>query len=350
MTIAQQILPLTAITKIIRSNIYYKKIAQAPELSADKNQWIQLFEQPGNSQHYYLANKKGKIYQLEQDNPENTALLVDITLISAEKPILQLDAFTLHPNFSRRDQAGFQTFYTAHVEKSSNNSKTKRLHESKLPIPLTFDAVIIEWQLNAAKQIEAEKQREVMRIAIASPESGISQLSFNPYSKSWQDDFSQLYISLSASPEMKRYPLYSGTILRIFPQASTTGSYSVPHSNPYYANKHINKAIYLFGAGQIQQFIWPDRYSNELLISHQYSRQKTTEQRLSYSNGGDDWREKVSNVFNSNNMLFANNLLVYRGQNAPALRNKLLFLTKNQQQWQLNSLPLEITTEEAQSK
>jgi hypothetical protein len=335
-----------------KKQLLLQKIAQAPQFSADKNQWIQLFEQPGNSQHYYLANKKGQIYQLEQDSPKSTTLLVDLPLLFPKNSILHLDSFTLHPNFSRRDQAGFQTFYTAHVEDVQGSNNQNRMHESKISTPLIFDAVIIEWQLNAAKQVDPKTQREVMRIAIDSPENGINQLSFNPYIKSWQENFSQLYISLSASQKMKRYPLYSGAILRIQPWESITGSYSVPHSNPYYANEHINKAIYMFGAGQVQQFIWPDRYSTQLLISHQSLLNNTKELKLSYSNGGDDWRQKTSKALTSKNTKapLPNNLLVYRGQNAPALRNKLLLLTNNKQQWQLNSLPLEITVEQIKGR
>ena len=323
-----------------------QKVAQAPQLETIKDQWLILLEQPGNSQYYYLANKGGKVYQLEQDSTDNTVLLLDLQRFSSEESALQLTAFTLHPNFSLRDQTGFGTFYTAHVEKVTSNRKRQRLKVSTAT-PLSYDAIVTEWQLNASKQVDESSQREVLRIAVPTLENGIRQLDFNPYSKSWHDDFAQLYISLSQSSELKQHPLYSGAILRIQPQRNGINSYSVPLDNPYYANEKFDRTLYLFGAGNINQFIWPDRYDTKLLISHQYDFKNTIRQWLSYSDGGEDWRKQAPTnfLYQNKNMLSANSLLVYRGQNAPTLRNKLLLLTKDKKQWQLNSLSHEISPE-----
>ncbi|KGJ97588.1 SHOCT domain-containing protein [Colwellia psychrerythraea] len=326
-----------------KNNYLLQKIAQAPQLENQENQdnqWIQLLEQPGNSQHYYLASKEGKIYQLEQDNPNGSSLLVDLQQRSAKNAMLVLSAFALHPNFSQRDQSGYGTFYTAHVEKTQKVNTTKRLQDSAISTPLNYDAIVTEWKLTQAKQVNISSQREVLRIAIANISNNISQLSFNPYSKSWHDDFAQLYIALSQSPKLIQYPLYSGVILRIDPQEISTASYSVPHGNPFFANKSIDETIYLLGAGQIRQFIWPDKYSKALLISHIYNFKDSIKNWLSYSYGGEDWRlyPPKSYIYQHKKLLAANSLLVYRGQNAPALRNKLLLLSKNKHHWQLSSL------------
>jgi hypothetical protein len=342
---------ITSITSSASKENKYllQKVAQAPQLTAEQNQWLLLLNQPGNSQSYYLANKRGKIYQLEQDSPDNISLLLDLQNISAKNPALQLSAFTLHPNFSLRNQTGFGTFYTAHVEKYTGNSKTKRLTDPTVTVPLAFDTVVTEWQLGLAKEVDESRRREVLRIAIPTVKNGIRQLSFNPYSKLWHEDFSQLYISLSQSPILKEYPLYSGAILRIHPQQNATESYSVPHSNPYYANDKIDKTLYLFGAGQIKKFIWPDKHADRLLLSHQYSFNDTIKHWVSYSDGGEDWRTRAPKVFlhQSKSDLSANSLLVYRGQNAPILRNKLLLLSKNNKHWQLDSLSREIISDTA---
>jgi len=331
-----------------QNHFLLQKVAQAPQVTNKDSHWLQLFEQPGNSQHYYLANKQGQIYQLEQDNPKSTALLLDLPQLMPKKSVLSLNAFTLHPNFSKLDQAGYATFYTAHVENHLKDSKVKRLHEPDISMTLSYDAVVTEWQLTADKQVNLSQKREVLRVAIPSAENGIKQLSFNPYSKSWHEDFSQLYISLSQSQALKQYPLYSGVILRIHPQKSASHSYTVSHSNPYYANEKIEKAIYLLGAGKIQQFIWPQKHSTRLLISHLYDSNNTWRQLLSYNDAGDDWREQAPKeyIYQSEAALSANSLLVYRGQNAPALRNKLLLLTQNKQHWQLHSLSDELTSSE----
>jgi hypothetical protein len=338
------LLLISSVSSANKENQYIlQKIAQAPQQATGINQWLLLREQPGNSQYYYLANKQGKVYQLEQDSPDNTTLLVDLQLAFTENPLLQLTAFTLHPNFSLSDQVGFGTFYTAHIEKSTNNNKTKRLEDLSVTIPLDFDAVLTEWQLDSIKEIDLSSQREVLRIAIPSAISGIRQLTFNPYSKSWHENFSQLYISLSQSPKLKEHPLYSGAILRIHPQQNAQQSYTVPHENPYYANREIEQTLYLFGAGQIEQFIWPNKYSPKLLISHQDTINNSLKHWLSYGDGGEDWRKHKSEELLYQHTSATNSLLVYRGQNAPNLRNKLLMLTHKNQQWQLNSLSSEVS-------
>jgi hypothetical protein len=334
----------SSVSSASKENHYIlQKIAQAPQQATGKNQWLLLREQPGNSQYYYLASKQGKIYQLEQDSPDNTTLLVDLQHVFTESPLVQLTAFTLHPNFSLPDQIGFGTFYTAHIEKSTNHNKTSRLEDLTITIPLDFDAILTEWQLTPNKKINLSNQREVLRIGFPTAQSGIRQLNFNPYSKSWHENFAQLYISLSASPKLKERPLYSGAILRIHPQQKAKQSYTVPHENPYYANREIEQTLYLFGAGKIEQFIWTNKYSTKLLISHQYSVKNSLKHWLSYSNGGEDWRQHEPKEYIYQHTSAANNLLVYRGQNAPNLRNKLLMLTQKNQQWHLNSLPSDIS-------
>lgn len=328
-----------------------QKIAQAPQLESEQDQWLQLFEQPGNSQHYFIASKQGKIYQLEQNSPKNTSLLLDLQQSFSKKDIQKLTAFVLHPNFSQRDQDGYGTFYTAHVENHYRNS-TKRMLDPSSNTSLPYDAVVTEWQLHPTKQVEILKQREVLKIAIPIIDNGINQLSFNPYSKSWHDDFAQLYISLPESPSLKQFPLHSGVILRINPNKIATAGYGVPHSNPFYANELIESSIYLLGAGKITQFIWPDKYATKLLVSHQYNANKTTRQWLSFSLGGEDWRKKAPTefIYQDKQPLSANSLLVYRGQNAPALRNKLLMLVPQKSQWQIKSLSREKSTAQTNVK
>lgn len=322
-----------------------QKIAQAPQLKKNTSSWVQLIEQPGNSQYYYLANDQGKIYQLTEGKPKHTVLLLDIKQLHLKSSIIKLNAFTLHPNFSLRGQDGYGTFYTAHIEKSTNN-KTPRLREKTINKSLPYDAVLTEWQLNLAKEVDNSKRREIFKVAIPTIKHGITQLSFNPYSESWQDDFSQLYIALSQSPQLTKHPLYSGTILRINPQSTATRNYSVPNTNPFYSHKQIEQSIYLLGAGQIKQFIWPDKYAKALLVSHQYLSHDTNKHWLSYSQSGEDWRKNSPQQFSyqTDQPVVANRLLVYRGQNAPLLRNKLLLLLKDKTQWKITSLSSDVSS------
>ena len=326
-----------------------QQIAQAPQLKSKQPQWLPFVQQPDNSQHYYLANKQGQIFQLEQGGVENTTLLIDLKKVLANQPQLQLSAFSLHPNFSQFGQLGFNTFYTAHVEKFSDAKESHRISELAHSKTMPLDSVITEWKLTVKQTIDDSSYREILRVAIPSTESAINQLSFNPYRKSWHEDFSQLYLSLPASPKLKQLPLYSGAILRIHPDKTATGSFSTPHSNPYYANERYEETLYIFGIGNIKQFLWPEKHSPKLLISHQYSLNSSTKLWLSYGDSGDNWQKSPPKEFlyQAQQAISVNKLLVYRGQNAPQLRNKVLLLTKNKQVWQISSLPEEINLDKS---
>ncbi|MBU2872148.1 hypothetical protein KO502_15830 [Colwellia sp. E2M01] len=336
------------------SQYILQKIAQAPQLTSGQSEWL-LLEKSGNNQHYYLANKQGEIYQLDQFDTSNTSLLLDLKRLSKKKSITKLTAFTLHPNFSLRAQEGYGTFYTAHIEKSTSNN-ANRLYEPLLKQKVNYDAVITEWQLTLSKRVNLSSQREILKVAIPTDHSGINQLSFNPYSTSWDENFSQLYIAIDQHSALKEYPLYSGVILRIHPKKMSFASYNIPQDNPFIGHAAIEKSIYLLGAGTIQKFIWSDKHSNKLLVSHQYTNSDSNNtanvQSLSYAYGGEDWRQQTPNQIlyeNINHNLqtsspikntayFDNNLLTYQGESVPNLRNKLLFLTQTDDQWQLRSL------------
>ena len=328
-----------------------QQMAKAPSLDGAQKKWLELFEQPGNSQHYFLTNKQGQIFQLEQDNPNSTRLLVDLKQLAANAPEFQLSALSLHPNFSQQGQIGFNTFYTAHIESHANERQSHRIFDANVNKALPFDAVVTEWKLSHNSQVNNTNRREIIRIAVPTAESAINQLSFNPYSKSWHEDFAQLYLSLPESPELKQRPLYSGAILRVHPEQTATASYSTPYNNPYYANPQYEKTLYVFGIGNIKQFLWPEKHSTRLLISHRYSVNNSSKHWLSYSDGGDNWQQSPPKefIYQTTETISANNLLVYRGQNVPLLRNKLLLLTNQDQAWQISSLRLE-TSIDATSK
>ncbi|TYK66691.1 hypothetical protein [Colwellia echini] len=382
-TVGNSLISKSLVENTDTSNQYVlEKIAQAPQLKTANNQWL-LLEKAGNNQHYYLANQQGEIYQLDQLDANNTALLLDIKRLTQENSLLKLTAFTLHPNFSLRDQPGYGLFYTAHVEKN-NTKQTNRLHEPSIKQQIDFDAVVTEWQLTLGNKIDLTSRREILKVAIPSANNSIKQLSFNPHSTFWDEDFAQLYIAIDQHPSLKEYPLYSGVILRILPKKLPLANYSVPQDNPFLKHAKIAEPIYVLGTGQIKQFIWPDKYSNKILISHQYTTDSRSHNHeihsVSYAYGGEDWRKQAPDKFlfkkiNSSNIssqslrqssdqslrqssdqssgqiskpsanstspktpIIYTNLLTYHGEDVPTLRNKLLFLSQENQQWQLSSL------------
>jgi len=322
-----------------------QKLTQLPIPSEATGHWLHLTEQPNNKGSFFLANSQGKIYQLGVGKLAKTSLLFDLKRLALPVDILKLSAFTLHPNFAKRGSAGFGKFYTAHVETFFEDTKTRRITDSNVDIPLSFDAVLTQWQLDLTNNLEPSSRIEIVRIAIPDLNGGFKQLSFNPHSKSWHDDFSQLYLSLAQSQSLKEYPIYSGAILRILPPSKALKKkfYSIPKTNPYFANNEFEDALYVFGAGKIKQFNWPNKHSSKLLISHQYPFSYSITNWLSLSEGGEDWRRNAPQnpLYKSTESIANQGLLAYSGQNVPMLRKKLLLLSQKNQEWQLSSIKLE---------
>lgn len=316
--------------------------------SIDNKKWLQVTAKPGKKPHYFASNSDGQIYLIELGNEQHSILLLDMQKHSTTtKKILGFNAITLHPNFALKDEQGYQTFYTAHTEASNNNVSTLRIEDHKSTVNSRFDAVITAWQLNSNNKVEivSNAQREVVRISLTDVNNSVTQLSFHPDRKPWDADFGLLYIAFSATEALANIPLYSGVILRIDPNQFGLRSYTVPTSNPYIRNVNINDNIFVLGAQQVQQFIWPKKHANQLLISHHYKNEKltngTTQQLLSLSIGGEDWRDIPPQevIYQSSNLLKKNSILSYRGRDAKNLHNKILML-HSQPQWQLNSLLL----------
>ena len=142
-------------------------------------QWLHPIANPNDKQQFYLADKSGKIYLVE-DGELRSQLLLDLSTINnTEAPReVALTSFVLHPDFGFRDQPGYGKFYTAHVGKRSVERKTKRLQVRQENIEYHFDAVITEWQFNPInhERIEPSSQREILRISIVIPCNQISDI------------------------------------------------------------------------------------------------------------------------------------------------------------------------------
>ena len=301
---------------------------------SDKN-WQQVIANPNNKEQLFIINTSGQLYLLE--DTIHAQPLLQLNTSPTEK-FKKLTAVTLHPSFSLRDQQGYGTFYTAHIEPINENIRTKRLQEKSSELTLKFDAVITEWQFNAInpKKVATDTKREVLRIAVPDESFAIENMSFNPAIKSWNDDFGLLYLSLPGDKKWQK-PLYSGVVLRINPAKFGLRSFTIPVQNPFIKNSEIKDAIYLLGGQQIQKFIWPDKNNEQLLLVHQYN----NEQLISHTEGRDDWRIKPPKKVILKSDETTHDIVVYRGSDLPHLRNKLLLLKHRDNSWQIDSLKFE---------
>jgi len=320
------------------SDYLVNQIVQLPPSQTEVTNWHQLVIDPSNQQQYFITSTDGKVYLVDDLNKTNLVLDLKVKQLSASA--IKLTAFELHPNFSLRDQLGYGTFYTAHIEALDKNTSTKRIQERSKELALNFDAVVTEWQFSSIRhqKVDGQTKREILRIAVPDSSINIKQLAFSPHKKSWNDDFGLLYIALNGHKKWQK-PLYSGAILRINPVKFGLRSFTVPQSNPFLKAANIKNEIFLLGGQNIEKFIWPDKNGDDILLSHHYDNKRL----LSLTNGQNDWREQAPKkvIYRSDNPI--DDVLSYRGRNLPSLRNKLLLLSKKNQQWLVESLNLKPT-------
>ena len=310
-------------------------IAQLDHRLISQPNWQQLIANPSNKRQHFIIRESGQVYLIDDDEINPQAILDMSVLQPTRSSFFKLTAIALHPNFSLRDQDGYGTFYTAHIETINKSSKTKRLQERGDDLQLSFDDVITEWQFNAVnhQKVNIKTKREVLRIGVPDNVMVIKQLSFSPYVKSWNDNFGLLYVALNGGKKWPE-PLYSGVILRIDPAQFGLRSFRVPNNNPYMKKSKINNAIYLLGGQNIEQFIWPKKHSEHILVSHQYDNKYL----LSLIDGQNDWRDSTSKqvLYQSDDAV--HDMLMYEGRQLPLWRSKLLLLRQKEQHWFIDSL------------
>jgi len=328
---------LLSVTAFAKENHYqFNQIAKLNHLQGDTSQWLQLVTNPSNTQQYFIINKSGQMYLV--DDIKKLHPVLDITANNLKDPSsIKLTAIELHPNFALRDQLGYGTFYTAHLETLDQKSRTKRIQERSKELILKFDAVITEWQFSSInyQQVDLSTKREVLRIAVPDNRMTIKQMSFSPFTKSWNDGFGLLYIALNGQEKWKK-PLYSGVLLRINPTKFSLRNYTVPNNNPYLKESEIQDEIYLLGGQNIKQFIWPDKNSDDILLSHRYKDNSL----LSLTDVQNDWRDNAPRKIIYQGDKSIEDVLLYRGSYLPNLRNKMLLMTKEKQGWFIESIEI----------
>ncbi len=329
------IFSLLSVAAFAEDNYYqFNKIAHLNHSEGEPSQWLQLVTHPNNIQQYFVINKTGQMYLV--DNMQNPHPVLDLNANNLkESSSIKLTSIELHPNFALKGQLGYRVFYTAHLEVLDEKSRTKRLQERSDELILKFDAVITEWKFSSDdyQKVDLSTKREILRIAVPDHTMTIKQMSFSPYAKSWNDNFGLLYIALNGQENWQK-PLYSGVLLRINPAKFGLRSFTIPNDNPYLKESKIKDEIYLLGGQNIKQFIWPNKNNENILLSHHHNDNHL----LSLTNGQNDWRNGAPKqmIYQSDKAI--EYVLLYRGSNLSYLRNKLLLLRQKNQKWFIESL------------
>ncbi|GLX78220.1 hypothetical protein tinsulaeT_15600 [Thalassotalea insulae] len=296
--------------------------------------WRQLVKNPRSSTQFFLANRQGQISILNNEQVQAPALL---DLKTFYPNLIALTAFTTHPAFNLSKQVGYLSFYTAHIEKPNEEANPNPISPYRFEQATPYQLVLSEWQLKDKTESLTLKRgghKTILRIDVPSVDITIEQLSFSPFIQPWQDNYGQLLMTLGTDKNYQKIPLYSGAILRIQPEKFGTKNYRVPQSNPFIEQITINNEIVAAHLGKIHSIYWSKQHTEALFINHELK------QKLNWSQitlGSDFIESSVkANTFYSAAQSKISNSIVYRGNKLKSQRNKVLYLSW-QDQWRLMS-------------
>ena len=320
-----------SVSNLLAAKVSASHIATIPP-QEQRNLWHRAIASPLDNYHYYIARATGEIYLADARRSESS-LLLNTAEFSNKDSFIELTAFTLHPSFRHPEQTGFLTFYTAHVEHHAPELNKKRLPKVQ-ESSLVKDLVLNEWQVSKENYQEASLVKEIMRVSSPYKENKITKLAFNPYVKSWQDDFSFLYIAINKSIEDKTQAIYSGSILRINTRKLGFKPYIVPQDNPFINKNNIDNEIAILPADNIENIAWSKSDSKDLFITTLDTQQLS----VFRTNYGDDWRkDKPVPLHTTVHHNTAGHGMFYFGKNLNWLWQHYFELIKVQNNWRMTA-------------
>jgi hypothetical protein len=296
--------------------------------------WLDVISIPASGGDFFVAQDNGIIYLANKENNIEPKTALNLPLSKHPSSFLSLTAMTIHPSFIRPEEPGYATLYTAHTVDYLQDNNSNRLIVAGLEREFPFETVITAWQFDFdSQQITPESSREVLRIPITELRNGIKNLTFDPFQKSWYADYGQLYFSLKQIDELKQYDLYSGVVLRIFPQVFGANNYTVSKANPFVKEPKLTDEIVILGAKEIKTFFWAKNDHASMFIQHQHENQNFLSKVVLGANLADP---SQSNILWQQSSAMPS-MLLYQGHTIPKLKNKLVFFTKEETQWRLTS-------------
>lgn len=315
-------------------------IADLSPANLHDNEWHTILPITGSDSEYFLATNNGKVYTLTDDKITVEPFL-DIAKRLKASNIMALTAIAVDPSFHYRERTGYNTFYTAHTE-TKNNLQNKRITDANIDKKQPFDAVIMRWKVNksTSQSITIANQQEVFRIAVHQPNESIKQLSFNPYTEPWHENFGLLFVLLSQTDDevAAKQAIYSGTVLRIKPERFGLQSYTIPKSNPFIRQDAIRNEIVIIANRKVQNFDWIKNGQSSLLL--QLAEKESSD--FIQAKLGDDFRlspaPPIQTLEASSQQKKQNSkVIIYQGRALQTLWGKVLQLNKVENDWFLQA-------------
>lgn len=216
------------------------------------------------SKKVFLSDLRGVVYQFNEKGLKPYLDFKKMVPDYIHVPGLAtgLGSYAFHPDFLKNG-----LFYTAHSEKANSKKADFSYSDS---IKVTLQWVLTEWKTNNPEAENFEgKRRELFRIDMVSQIHGMQEITFNPYSKSEEEDFGLLYIGIGDGGASENgFPFICNSfstpwssVLRIDPGGnnSINGNYGIPASNPNAKNKEIAGEVFCRGFRNPNRIYWaPD--------------------------------------------------------------------------------------------
>lgn len=222
----------------------------------------------------FIHDLRGKLFEIKGDK----SLSVYLDVAERIPPFIDnpgkgsgLASWAFHPDF---EQNGL--FYTTHSEVAGTAPADYPLPDS---IKVTLQFVLLEWQADdPASSTFSGKNREVLRVDMASGAHTFQEINFNPLAKPGSADYGMLYLGIGdASLALQGYPYLCdnneniwGAVLRIDPlgRDSQNGQYGIPKDNPFVDEAKALPEIWAYGFRNPHRISWDETGSGKMLITN----------------------------------------------------------------------------------
>ena len=288
--------------------------------------WLTPVSLSGQFNTFASINNLNQLFLISQDGIKQVSLNDYIENKS------KVTAYSFHPNFHLKEQPGYATLYTAHIEAKTSN-KTKSLLVKNLEKAYQDEMVIREWVFTSSNNLSLSNKniRDVLKIPSVNKHSFISQLTFNPHIKSWDESHGELYIVINGDKSYLDTPIYSGSILRVNPQKYGNRPYSIPAHNPFLKQTTIQNEILLYGALGVTELIWQKGNKANYLVT--WSHQGNSY--LSKTEAGKADSDTLLKNKISESQQGISQITNYQGRVFSSLKDKFVFLSNTNNNWQL---------------
>ena len=290
---------------------------------------------PFDSGQIITANEDGVVSLFDIKRQQSEALA-----ITNSQDKSQLISIALHPNFTQKNELGYATLFTSHIEpKRIRGRAITRIDDSNEDAAqnLARDAVIYAWQFSVNNNLipMSAKKREVFRISVEPNSDGISNMRFNPYVKPWQDNFGVMYISVNRAFLSIEENDSSNAILRFRPEKFGLKSYTLV-DNGITPDDNTHSAILIGNLGRISYFTWNKHNENHLQIAIDTPPSIVLVE-VPYGQLVPDLTQ-VRPLFQLKSSEVSQAFLTYHEKAISQLRHHLLYLIKRNDAWELTAL------------